>query len=157
MVLTDKNIKTLAETESLIEPFAYSNLQPASYDLTISKIETENEKEVWIVNPGETVLIETAERVKIPSDVCAFLKDKSSYLRAYCTIGQGFIDPGFDGVLTVSFTNHSDRAVAFEPLAPFCQIVFVETDGVVSKEYDGHYQGADGLQRPQPNVLGIGH
>ena len=154
MVLTDSTIKRLAIEESMIEPFASPNLQPASYDLTIAEIKSEDERSVWTVNPGETVLIGTVERVILPPDVCGFIKDKSSYLRQLCNVGQGFVDPGFRGNLTISFTNHSKRAIAFSPGMSFCQIVFIGTDTEVLEAYNGHYQDSDGIA--QTAVLGIG-
>lgn len=156
MILTDLMTKTLADDCDIIQPYQERNQQPASYDLTIANIKTEFDTEVSVVNPGETVLIGTIERVNLPDNVAGFIKDKSSFLRLMCSVGQGFVDPGFCGNLTVQFTNRSSRAVALKTGAPFCQIVFAQTGESVGEAYDGHYQNSDGVVGAVPNVLGIG-
>lgn len=156
MILTDIMTKTLVDECEIIQPYQERNQQPASYDLTIANIKTEFGTEISVVNPGETVLIGTIERVNLPDDVVGFIKDKSSFLRAMCSVGQGFVDPGYCGDLTVQFKNNSSRAIALNPGMPFCQIVFEQTSGDVAESYNGHYQDSDGIVPASPNVLGIG-
>lgn len=155
MILTDNMTKTLVDDCELISPYQERNQQPASYDLTIANIRTEFDTEVNVVNPGESVLIGTIERVSLPDDVVGFIKDKSTFLRSLCSVGQGFVDPGFTGNLTIQFTNNSSRAIALNPGMPFCQIVFAQTGENVGTAYDGHYQDSDGIIKATP-VLGIG-
>lgn len=159
MILTDSNIRKLSEIYNLIVPFSEMNLQPASYDLTIGDVDAEQKEDGrWEVKPGESVLISTAERVSIPNNIAGFLKDKSSFLRSGLQIGQGFVDPGFNGNLTVLFINHnSDTIVDLYSGTPFCQIVFAETKGPIEEAYNGHYQNSEGITGKWIPVLGVGN
>lgn len=142
MLLGNEKIRDL----KLIKRMRKKQLQPASYDLTLDHLET-IDKHLKVrreIRPGETLLATTKEKVELPKEVAAFLKDKSSYLRLGLTIGQGFIDPGFKGTLTVSVFNGSKKPVKLESDKPFCQIVFMNVENC-SSSYDGHYQNQKGI------------
>lgn len=158
MILTDKNIRRLTNIYNLIVPFEEEQLQPASYDLSVGDIEIEKEESgLWEIEPGESVLISTKETVSLPNNVAGFLKDKSSYLRGGFKIGQGFVDPGFRGNLTVLFTNMSkENTLLLGEGDPLCQIVFAETKDTVEEAYNGHYQNSDGVVGKWTPVLGVG-
>lgn len=132
MILGNKLIKDFIQ-----DNYDPNSLNPASYDLRASDdIEIE---------PGKTELISTIEYVALPIDLSGFIKDKSSFLRLKVNVGQGYVDPGFRGNLTVSVTNHSDETVRIRKGMRFCQIVFMMTVETKSG-YDGHYQDQDGLR-----------
>lgn len=129
----------------LINGLEISQLQPASYDLTLKQlVGIENREVKTEIMPGETVLATTLEIVELPQNVAGFIKDKSSFLRLGLTIGQGFVDPGFKGNLTISIFNGSKRPVQLKKDIPFCQIVFMNVENC-SSSYDGHYQNQKGV------------
>lgn len=138
MILSDKTIRDL----KIITPFREENLQPASYDLTL------NELSKQIVEPGESVLLVTKERVSMPANVAAMVKSKSSFARdfVYTDFG-GWIDPGYIGNITVALTNAGKEAIDLREKDTFCQLVFWNLDEVPEKLYDGHYQNSDGLRK----------
>ena len=63
--------------------------------------------EAFILHPGEFVLGATFERIAVPDDLVARLDGKSSLGRLGLLIHStaGFIDPGFDGQITLELSN----------------------------------------------------
>ena len=132
MVLSDRAIKRLiAEGRIAIDPYDPSLMQPASLDVRVDrlfrvfrnnrypyidvKLEQEDMTELvevddgepFILHPGEFVLGSTLERVRLPDDLVARLEGKSSLGRLGLLIHStaGFIDPGWDGHVTLELSN----------------------------------------------------
>ena len=132
MVLSDKTIKEYLEKGNiLIDPLDEKDIQPASVDLHIDngilvfknssepfidlrkelpnlteKIEIQKE-EPFMLHPGEFVLASTIERIKLGTNVVGRLEGKSSLGRVGLLIHStaGYVDPGWDGQLTLELTN----------------------------------------------------
>lgn len=128
---------TIKEKGLIAENFCETNLQPASYDLRIDGD--------LFLDSGEICLVSTKEYLEVPEQIAGLLKDKSSYLRRGITIGQGFVDPGFKGNLTVLIQNNSDEGLTIKDGTSFCQIVFAMVLGG-NTFYDGHYQNSRGVK-----------
>ena len=66
-----------------------------------------DDETAFILHPGEFVLGSTLERVKLPDDLVARLEGKSSLGRLGLLIHStaGFIDPGWDGHVTLELSN----------------------------------------------------
>jgi deoxycytidine triphosphate deaminase len=132
MVLSDKTIKEyLKSGKILIDPLDQSDIQPASVDLHIDKgilifknssepfIDLKKElpnltesvlikkDEPFMLHPGEFVLASTIERIKLSDNVVGRLEGKSSLGRVGLLIHStaGYVDPGWDGQLTLELTN----------------------------------------------------
>ena len=65
------------------------------------------ETDVYRLKPGEFVLAQTLERVRIPSDLVGLVEGRSSWARVGITIHVTApkIDPGFDGTITLEMAN----------------------------------------------------
>jgi len=137
------------EREILIEPFSKESLQPAGYDLRVGKeayvggklIDVEKEGKV-IVPPGKHALILTLERVKLPDDVMGDMKIRSSLAREGLLGSFAWVDPGWDGNLTLMVFNASDEPVVLEYGERFVQIAFIRLEGPARNPYRGNYQGS---------------
>lgn len=140
MILGDKRIRE----SNIIKPFKEENLQAASYDLTADDYETQYHDN--ILKPYERALISTKEYVKMPANVAAFCKTRSSFARKGLVVGDfgGWIDPGYEGNITLLCINYGSDDINMNEIETFAQIVFVEVDGV-SQIYNGHYQKSEGL------------
>lgn len=146
-----------------IEPFNPENIQPSGYDLTLSneflrwkypfimyndvgrKLEDDTVKETsqWLtLAPGEFVLGSTRERVKLPGMFCAQVHGRSSIgrLGVAVHITAGYIDPGFDGQITLEIVNHSQNTVVISAGERVAQLVFMEMCSPPRKLYSGRYQ-----------------
>jgi len=61
------------------------------------------------LKPGEYVLMETVEKVNMPSDLAARVLNKSSLFRCGASTFNALVDPGFRGTLTFGLRNISDQ------------------------------------------------
>ena len=134
------------------------NIQPASLDLRVRriykvkgkasigkrvklpKIEKVFEKGKVKIRPNEFFLVETKERVKMGKNVGGMILPRSSLIRSGIFLLTGFVDPGFEGSLTVGIKNLSNEDFEIEVGASFAQLILFEVKGC-SKLYKGKYQG----------------
>lgn len=166
MVLSDRNILRRIENGSIVvEPFEEENLEPASLDLRLGSdfkiaksgyrdaIDVANTRddefsyteydESVTVCPGAFVLATTKEKISMPSDIVAEVLGRSSLGRLGISVHQtaGFIDPGFEGQITLEISNHGPSDVILREGARICQIVFSELSSPAIEPY-----GHDGSQ-----------
>lgn len=87
-------------------------------------------------------LANTIEDFHMPKNVSASVADKSSYARLFVSAFNTFIDPGFQGNLTLELVNLGDRPVHIRAGDPICQIIFNWVDRK-SRGYSGKYQGQE--------------
>jgi dCTP deaminase len=87
---------------------------------------TVKEGEAFIIHPNEFALATTLEYVKVPDDLVARVEGRSSMGRLGVTmhVTAGFIDPGFEGKITLEISNIGAMPVALYPGQRVCQIVF---------------------------------
>lgn len=106
----------------------------------------------YILEPGIFTLATTIERVKMPKHLVARVEGKSSIGRLGLLIHAtaGFIDPGFQGNITLEMMNLSPRPIALTVGMRICQLSFSRVVGLVERPY-GHpdlkskYQGQVGV------------
>lgn len=156
----------------LVDPFVVGNVQPASIDLCLhtefivfeahkttvidmDNMQDSSPKKVnrtreqgFILHPGEFILAATAERVVCPSDTVARLEGKSSVGRigVMIHVTAGFVDPGWEGRLTLEVFNLRKVPIILRPGRPFCQVSFTRMEAPAAQPYQGRYQGADSVQ-----------
>jgi dCTP deaminase len=80
----------------------------------------------FILHPGEFVLGATAERFGVPADLVGRIEGKSSLGRLGLLIHStaGFIDPGFDGHITLELSNVANLPITLYPAMKIGQISF---------------------------------
>ena len=94
-----------------------------------------------MIKPGHFVLGTTLERLNLPDRISAFVQGRSSIGRIGLTIqNAGFVDPGFQGNITLELINDSPFPIYLLPGYPVGQLVFLETSEV-EHPYSGKYQG----------------
>jgi dCTP deaminase len=127
--------------QALIDP-----ANPASFEHLTTLVRLQA-GERFLVHPGEFVLATTLEQVAVPDDLVARLEGRSSIGRLGIVIHStaGYIDPGFQGAITLEISNLGRIAVALYPLMRICQIAFEEMSSPVSANYavrrTAKYQG----------------
>lgn len=150
MVLSDKSIRDEIESGRIgISPFNATDVQPASVDLHLDdkvlvfrnstapyvdlREDVPNlnemvviEDEPFILHPGEFVLGNTLERIRLGDTIVARLEGKSSLGRIGLLIHStaGFVDPGWDGHLTLELSNVSRLPLTLYKGMPIGQISF---------------------------------
>ena len=95
--------------------YPYIDVKQEQPDLT-ELVETKPD-EPFILHPGEFVLGSTQERVALPDDLVARLEGKSSLGRLGLLIHStaGYVDPGWDGYLTLELSNVANLPITLYP------------------------------------------
>ncbi len=113
------------------------------------RIEIE-EGNAFVLQPGEFALGSTLERVRVPNDLVARVEGRSSIGRLAVVVHAtaGFIDPGFEGQITLELSNLGRCAVKLYPGMRISQIVFHTMTGPAERPYGAargsKYQGQAG-------------
>lgn len=176
MLLSDKDIKAQIDAGRIgLEPLDMGLLQPSSMDVRLDRLfrlfdnhkypfidprEEQDEltrlvevdpKEAFILHPGEFVLGSTFEFVTLPEDIAARLEGKSSLgrlgLLTHSTAG--FVDPGFQGHVTLELSNTATLPIKLWPGMKIGQLCFFQLSSASenpygSQKYGSRYQGQRG-------------
>ena len=122
---------------------------PQTVDGYTEQIEIE-EGNAFVLQPGEFALGSTFERVRVPVDLVARVEGRSSIGRLAVVVHAtaGFIDPGFEGQITLELSNLGRCAVKLYPGMRISQIVFHTMTGPAERPYGplrgSKYQGQGG-------------
>ena len=161
MILSDKTLLRMLEEKTLtVEPLERGQVQPASIDIrlgnTFCVVEDsptgilELDKEIryktitadtYILLPNQFVLATTMEYLRLPDTLTAFVEGRSSLGRLGLFIqNAGWVDPGFEGEITLELYNANRCAIALRAGRRVGQLVFARTDDRVLRPYAGKYQ-----------------
>src|SRR6187431_330696 len=100
--------------------------------------------EPFILHPGEFVLGSTLERVALPDDLVARLEGKSSLGRLGLLIHStaGYVDPGWDGYLTLELSNVANLPITIYPGMKIGQISFFRLTTAADHPYGSTDRGS---------------
>jgi dCTP deaminase len=176
VVLSDRSLKDeLAAGRIVIDPFNPEDIQPASIDVhlgdgfrvfrnsrypfidpnvsqpDLTELMTATRAEPFVLHPGEFVLGTTLERITLPDNILGRLEGKSTLGRIGLLIHStaGYVDPGWNGYLTLELSNVANLPILLTPGMKIGQICFELMSTPVDKPYGhpelgSHYQGQIG-------------
>jgi dCTP deaminase len=127
---------------------------PAGIAASMDRVLIEPEL-AFVLHPGEFALGTTIERVKMPSDLVGMVDGRSSIGRLAVVVHAtaGFIDPGFEGQVTLELSNIGSIAVKLYPGLRIAQIVMHQLSSPAELPYGlqrgSHYQLQTGPQASQ--------
>jgi len=180
VVLSDTTIKRLLEEGRIgISPYDPTLLQPSSVDVRVDRffrvfrnsrypyidvkqpqeeltelVEVEDQTP-FILHPGEFVLGSTLERITLPDDLVARLEGKSSLGRLGLLIHStaGFVDPGWDGHVTLELSNVANLPITIYYGMKIGQLSFMRLTEPAATPYgsDGLGSKYQGQQGPTPS------
>ena len=180
MVLSDRTIRAEVEAGRIaFDPFDPTLIQPSSVDMRVDRkfrvfhnarrpyidvrepmedltelVEVKGD-DPFILHPGEFVLGQTLERVRLPDDIVARLEGKSSLGRLGLLIHStaGFVDAGFEGNLTLELSNVANLPITIYHGMPIGQISFMRMDEPVEHPYGAAEVGSkyQGQAEPTPS------
>lgn len=154
-VLSDRGImKAIADGRLGIDDFVEKNLTPNGYDLTIAEIKLGQDGVVVsqgdvIIPPKTWFAVSTKEYVRFGPGITSQLWIRTTWARNGILSSFGKVDAGFEGTLTLSAFNSSDKEVIMPIGERFAQIVFELLDTASEKVYaerSGNYQGQQGVK-----------
>jgi dCTP deaminase len=107
--------------------------------------------ERYVLRPGHFVLGSTEDYVKVPEDLVARIEGKSSLARFGLLVHAtgGFIDPGFEGNVTLEMANLWHSPIVLRAGAMIAQIAFMTMTSPPQRTYGdpdlrSKYQGSRG-------------
>jgi dCTP deaminase len=163
-----------------IDPYDDDLLQPSSVDVRVDRffrvfrnsrypfidvkepmeeltelVEITDESQPFILHPGEFVLGSTLERITLPDDLVARLEGKSSLGRLGLLIHStaGFIDPGWDGHVTLELSNVANLPITIYFGMKIGQVSFVQLTEPAEHPYGSSSLGSkyQGQAGPTPS------
>ncbi len=162
MILSDTTLKKMiASGELIVDPIDDQSIQPASIDCRLGDhflIVEENQMDIVTLDseikyreienkeitipPHSFLLATTQEYIKMPDDLTAFVEGRSSIGRIGLFIqNAGWVDPGFEGRITLELYNASSLPIKLQAGKRICQLVFAKMDEAAQIPYQGKYQG----------------
>jgi len=182
MILSDVSIRAAIELGRIvIDPFDPVMVQPSSIDVRVDRYfrvfenhrypfidpklpQDDLTKEVttdmdhpFMLHPGEFVLGSTLESVRLGNDIVARLEGKSSLGRLGLLIHStaGFVDPGFEGYLTLELSNVATLPIAIYPGMKIGQLSFYELSTAAEHPYGsrGAHSKYQGQRGPTPSKM----
>lgn len=121
--------------------------RPETFTNVTQLIEITDPAQPFIVQPHEFVLGVTLERIKLPDDMVARVEGRSSLGRLGIIVHStaGYVDPGFEGTITLEITNINRMPVALYPGMRVCQLAFETMSSAAEVPYykkaSSKYQG----------------
>ncbi len=155
MIKPDHWIRAWAQGGGIL-PFSPEQINPASYDVTLdndwicpTRDPERIKSDTFTLFPGEVILATTREYVKMPRDVVADLKLKSSLGRLWLNHSlSGWIDCNFQGQITLELQNLGPYPRLLSAGMRIAQLVFMGMESPPEVAYGeggtGHYQGQQG-------------
>jgi len=92
----------------------------------------------FIIHPGELILASVYEYIKLPPNIAAQIQGRSSIARLGLLIhtSAGWVDPGYEGHLTLEIVNLNKIPVKIYPLMRIAQLQFFELEEDVEIPYN---------------------
>lgn len=157
MQLPDHEIADLIKDGRLVvDPYDPDLLQPASLDVRLGRaFRFQGYKTTYVgslkLSPYKLVLGHTLEILKVPDDLAVRIEGKSTWGRRGLMVHltAGFIDPGFEGQVTLELMNVSADRIALDPGLVIAQLSFHKLSSPARRPYGSpmlgsHYQGQQG-------------
>jgi dCTP deaminase len=178
-VLSDRDIRTALESGEIgIRPYDAKDLQPSSVDLhldrsfrvfrnnrypyidvrapqpDLTELLKVDDDEPFILHPGEFVLGQTLEWVELPNDIVARLEGRSSLGRLGLLIHStaGYVDPGWQGNLTLEQSNVANLPIALYYGMSIGQISFFKMSSAAERPYGSPELGSKYQGQAEPTA-----
>ena len=79
----------------------------------------------FVINPGESFVVDTGVHIEIPRGYVGMLKSKSGLNVKYGITSEGVIDEGYTGSIVAKLYNHGDLIKGFTRGMKITQLVLV--------------------------------
>ncbi|WJZ03819.1 dCTP deaminase [Corynebacterium freiburgense] len=180
MLLSDRDIRAAIDAGALgIDPFDPDLIQPSSIDVRMDRyfrvfnnsrythidpkqqqddltsLVEVTEGDAFVLHPGEFVLGATLEKFTLPADLAGRLEGKSSLgrlgLLTHSTAG--FIDPGFEGHITLELSNVANLPITLWPGMKVGQLALFSMSSPAETPYGSNVLGSkyQGQRGPTPS------
>ena len=85
----------------------------------------------FLINPSQTILGSTIEKITLPGNICAWIEGRSRFARLglLIHISAGLIQPGVNSNQVLEITNLGPNILELHAGERICQLVFQRTEG----------------------------
>ncbi len=133
----------------------YTHIDPAQQQDDLTELVEVADGEAFLLHPGEFVLGSTLEHVTLGDDLASRLEGKSSLGRLGLLIHStaGYVDPGFEGHLTLELSNVANLPITIYPGMKIGQISFLRMTSPAEHPYGTGALGSKyrGQRGPTPS------
>jgi len=163
MILNSRQIKELIETKQLVSGYIdlQTQLQPAGFDLSLKEVHsfsgdgavdyTNKERKIaptnqmlqdadgWYILDKGCYMVVYNEIVKMPLNLVALARSRSTVLRNAAAVETAVWDPGYNGRSSSLFVVDNPSGIRLKQDARIAQLVFFTMEDT-EKGYSGVYQ-----------------
>lgn len=112
----------------------------------------DRQTDVCVIPPNSFVLARTVEYFRVPRDVLVICLGKSTYARCGIIVNVTPLEPGWEGHVTLEFSNTTPLPAKVYANEGACQFLFLKGEGVCEVSYAdraGKYMGQRGVTLPR--------
>ena len=134
--------------------FARTNVNSATVDPKAFDAESlvDRETDVCIIPPNSFALARTVEYFRVPEDVLVICLGKSTYARCGIIVNVTPLEPGWEGHVTLEFSNTTPLPAKIYANEGACQFLFLQGNERCETSYKdraGKYMGQRGVTLPR--------
>ena len=181
-IMSDKWIRQMSQDHAMIEPFIDGQVRGGNisyglssygYDARVApefKIFTnidgavvdpknfspksfvDRDTDVCVIPPNSFALARTVEYFRVPKDVLVICLGKSTYARCGIIVNVTPLEPGWEGHVTLEFSNTTPLPAKIYANEGACQFLFLQGNEPCETAYSdrsGKYQGQTGVTLPK--------
>ena len=181
-IMSDKWIRTMSKEHGMIEPFVDGQVRDGNisyglssygYDARVApefKIFTnvdsavvdpknfspksfvDRDTDECVIPPNSFALARTVEYFRVPKDVLVICLGKSTYARCGIIVNVTPLEPGWEGHVTLEFSNTTPLPARIYANEGACQFLFLQGNEPCETAYSdrsGKYQGQTGVTLPK--------
>lgn len=107
-----------------------------------------------LIPPNGFILAHSVEYFKIPKDVLVICLGKSTYARCGIIVNVTPLEPGWEGHITLEFSNTTNLPAKIYANEGVCQCIFLKGDESCKNDYakiQGKYMNQTGITLPKIN------
>ncbi len=119
-------VHVIEKEDEIIKEYTYSTV-----------IILKDNNKPFIIHPGEFILASVYEYIKLPDFIAAQIQGRSSFARLGLIIhtSAGWIDPGYEGHLTLEIVNVNKVPIKLYPEMRIAQLQFFELEEPCELDY----------------------
>ncbi|CEI85018.1 dCTP deaminase [Ehrlichia minasensis] len=116
----------------------FTNVNPVTVDPKNFPLGSfiDKEEDICIIPPNSFVLAKTVEYFKIPKDILVMCVGKSTYARCGIVVNVTPLEPGWEGYVTLEFSNTTPLPAKIYAFEGACQFIFLKGDSQCNLSYN---------------------
>jgi len=139
MILVDREIRELVNSDNLIINYNDKRLSSIFYDVIIDKFifgDVELDKDEYLLSSKDYVYIKTVESLNMTKDLCCRVIEKNSLMRKGLKVDGPMYQPGHKTNIFLRVLNITEHDIILNKGMAIGQLVFLKLSGIPDMTYD---------------------